>query len=196
MPLVDIAGRYVTPAMGTLVNVAALISGIGAQLATVNGANRLLFSLGRDGFGPRWLSSVHRRERSPVGALAVVGVVSLAAVVPFMLNGTSPIDAFFYLATYGADLIIIAYLLTAVAALVWSIRRGQTHARRIAGLAAAIVVMAYIIKGTVYPIPAAPFNVCIYAAGITIAAGVALLLLPRLRANLARSRLLAAAPAN
>jgi amino acid transporter len=50
VPLVDIAGRYVGPAMGTIINIAALISGIGAQLATVNGANRLLFALGRDGF--------------------------------------------------------------------------------------------------------------------------------------------------
>ncbi len=196
VPLVDIAGRYVTPAMGTIINIAALISGIGAQLATVNGANRLLFALARDGMGPRWLARVHRRQRSPIGALAVVGTVSIVAVMPFMLNGTSPIDAFFYLATYGADLIIIAYLLTAIAALVWSIRRGHAGALRVGGLVAAIAVMAYIIKGTVYPVPAAPFDLCIYAAGITIAVGVALLLVPRLRASLSRSSLLATAPAD
>jgi hypothetical protein len=116
--------------------------------------------------------------------------------MPFMLNGTTPIDAFFYLATYGADLIIIAYLLTAIAALVWSIRRGRASAVRVVGLVAAISVMAYIIKGTVYPVPVAPFDLCIDAAGITIAAGVALLLLPRLRANLSRSPLFAIAPAD
>src|ERR1022692_2115877 len=175
VPLVDIAGRFVTPAMGTIINVAALISGVGAQLATVNGANRLLFALARDGFGPRWLATVNRRQRSPVGALGVVGVVSIVAVMPFMLNGTTPIDAFFYLATYGADLIIIAYLLTAIAALVWSICRGRASGVRVVGLVAAISVMAYIIKGTVYPVPAAPFDLCIDAAGITIAAGGALL---------------------
>ncbi|MHB8488945.1 MAG: APC family permease [Candidatus Dormibacteria bacterium] len=196
VPLVDIAARYVTPAMGTIINVAALISGVGAQLATVNGANRLLFALARDGFGPRWLSTVDRRQRSPVGALAAVGTVSIVALVPLMLNGTSPIDAFFYLATYGADLIIITYLLTAIAALVWSIRRGQTGVLRIVGLLAAIAVMAYIIKGTVSPVPAAPFVFCIDAAGITIVAGVALLLVPRLRANLSRSPLFAIARAD
>jgi amino acid transporter len=193
VPLVDIAGRYVAPAMGTIINIAALISGIGAQLATVNGANRLLFALGRDGFGPRWLASVNKRERSPVGALAVVGAVSMLAVVPFMLNGTVPIDAFFYLATYGADLIIIAYLLTSVAALVWSIRGRRATPVRVVGLLAAIAVMAYIIKGTVYPVPEAPFDLCIYGAGITIAVGLAFLLLPRLRANLSRSPLFAGA---
>lgn len=196
VPLVDIAGRYVTPAMGTIINIAALISGIGAQLATVNGANRLLFALARDGFGPRWLTAVQRRQRSPVGALAVVGVVSIVGLAPFMLNGTTPIDAFFYLATYGADLIIIAYLLTSMAALVWSIRRGRASAVRVVGLLAAIAVMAYIIKGTVYPIPKAPFDRCIYAAGITIVAGVALLLVPKLRASLSRSPLFAGTPAD
>ncbi|HEY6468362.1 MAG TPA: APC family permease [Candidatus Dormibacteraeota bacterium] len=196
VPLVDVAGRYLSPSMGTLINIAALISGIGAQLATVNGANRLLFALGRDGFGPKWLASVDRRQGSPVGALAVVGVVSIVATIPFMLNGTSPINAFFYLATYGADLIIVAYLLTSIAALVWSIRRGQRRPGRIVGLVAAIAVMGYIIKGTVLPVPESPFDLCMYAAGITIVVGLACLLLPRLRGNLARSPLLTAAAAN
>jgi hypothetical protein len=48
----------------------------------------------------------------------------------------------------------------------------------------------------VYPVPAAPFDLCIYAAGITIACGVALLMVPRLRANLSRSPLLATAAAD
>ena len=193
VPLVDIAGHYVSPAMGTLINIAALISGIGAQLATVNGANRLLFALGRDGFGPAWLASVDRRQGSPVGALAVVGVVSIVATIPFMLNGTSPINAFFYLATYGADLIIAAYLLTSIAALLWSINRRHRHPGRMVGLVAAIVVMGYIIKGTVIPVPEAPFDLCMYAAGITIVVGLACLMLPRLRGNLARSPLFAGA---
>jgi len=196
VPLVDLASRYVGPAMGTIINVAALISGIGAQLATVNGATRLLFALGRDGFGPRWLTSVNTRERSPAGALVVVGVVSILAVVPFMLNGTVPIDAFFYLATYGADLIIIAYLLTSIAALVWSIRQRRASPVRVVGLLAAIAVMAYVIKGTVYPIPEAPFDLCIYAAALTIVVGLALLLVPRLRANLSRSPLFAGSHAD
>jgi hypothetical protein len=101
-------------------------------------------------------------------------------------------DLFFYLATYGADLIIVAYLLTSIAALVWSIRRGRASVGRVIGLLAAIAVMAYIIKGTVYPIPESPFDLCMYAAGITIAAGLACLAFPRLRHNLTRSSLLTA----
>ena len=145
-----------------------------------------------------WSVIFHRKrgDKLPPQVRYNMPIEILYTVVPFVLNGTTPIGAFFYLATYGADLIIIAYLVTAVAALAWSIRRGKATVVRVAGLLAAIVVMAYIIKGTVYPIPAAPFDLCISAAGITIAIGIALLLIPRLRANLSRSTLFAAARAD
>jgi amino acid transporter len=53
-PLVHLATGYVGSAMGKLVNVAGVISAFGAQLACINAANRLLFSLGREvGNGPR-----------------------------------------------------------------------------------------------------------------------------------------------
>jgi hypothetical protein len=79
---------------------------------------------------------------------------------------------------------------------VWSIRQRRASPVRVVGLLAAIAVMAYIIKGTVYPIPEAPFDLCIYAAALTIVVGLALLLVPRLRANLSRSPLFAGSHAD
>lgn len=173
VPLVDVARLYVSPAMGTIVNVAAIISGVGAQLACVNGATRLLFALGRDGVGPRWLARTHPNYRSPRGALAVVALVTLAAFLPF--NAGTPLDAFFDLSTYGADLIIVVYLATIIAALVWSLRHGQRHPLHLAVLLVGIVVIGYVLKSTVYPVPSYPFNVCMEAAGITVLLGAALL---------------------
>jgi len=187
VPLVDVARVYISPAMGTAVNVAALISGVGAQLATVNGATRLLFALGRDGVGPRWLARTSATQRSPVGALGVVALVSLAAFLP--LSAGTPLDAFFYLSTYGADLIIVAYLLTVIAALVQSLRRHRP--RQTALLLSGVIVMGYVLKSTVYPIPAFPFNYCMVAAGVTLAVGAALLLWPRLRRALRDAPLVA-----
>lgn len=171
VPLVDIAGHYISPTMGTIINVAALISGIGAQLACINGGNRLLFALGREGFGPSWLARTHPRHRSPVGALVVVGLISLIGTLA--MYRASAIDAFFYLSTYGADLILIVYLLTLVAALAWSIKRGNRNPLRYLFLTTGVVVIAYVIKNTAYPIPEFPFNWCIYGAAITIALAVA-----------------------
>jgi len=178
VPLVDVARVYISPTMGTAVNVAALISGFGAQLATVNGATRLLFALGRDGVGPRWLARTSATQRSPVGALGVVALVSLAAFLP--LSAGTPLDAFFYLSTYGADLIIVVYLLTVIAAFTHTLRR-RHRPLQAAILLVGVLVMGYVLKSTVYPIPAFPFNYCMYAAGVTLAVGAALLLWPSLR---------------
>ncbi len=103
--------------------------------------------------------------------------MSVAAFLP--LTAGTPLDAFFYLSTYGADLIIVVYLLTVIAAFVHSMRR--RHPLRLATLLAGILVMGYVLKSTVYPIPAYPFNLCMDAAGVTLAVGAALLLWPRLR---------------
>jgi len=188
VPLVDVARVYISPTMGTAVNVAALISGFGAQLATVNGATRLLFALGRDGVGPRWLARTSATQRSPVGALGVVALVSVAAFLP--LTAGTPLDAFFYLSTYGADLIIVVYLLTVIAAFTHTLRR-RHRPLQAALLLVGVLVMGYVLKSTVYPIPAFPFNYCMYAAGATLAVGAALLLWPRLRRALHRAPLFA-----
>jgi amino acid transporter len=186
VPLVDIAGHYISPTMGTIINIAALISGFGAQLACINGGNRLLFALGRDGFGPSWLARTHPRHRSPVGALAVVGAVSLVAAVA--LFNSSPIDAFFYLSTYGADLILVVYALTLIGALVWSLRRGARNPLRYLVLILGVVVLLYVMKNTVYPVPQFPFNWCMYGAGITIAVALAVIAyFPAMRARMATS---------
>jgi amino acid transporter len=191
VPLVDIAGHYISSTMGTIIDIAALISGIGAQLACINGANRLLFALGREGFGPAWLARTHPRHRSPVGALVVVALVSL--VGSLAMYRASAIDAFFYLSTYGADLILVVYLLTLVGAVAWSLKRGHRNAVRYLMLAAGVVVIGYVIKNTAYPIPEFPFNWCVYGAGITIMLAIAVLALsPRMRARTATSQLFTA----
>jgi len=188
VPLVHVARSYVSPGMGIVINVAILASGLGAPLACVNGATRLLFALSRDGFGPRRLAMTHPVHDSPVGALAVVGVLSLVAFLPLL--GGSPLTAFFDIATYGADLIIVVYLMTVIAALVWSVRRRRGLPVRLVVLGAGAVVLGYILKSTVYPVPEFPLNLLIYLAGATIVAGLAILgLLPGLRRRLARSPL-------
>lgn len=188
VPLVDIAARYISPTMGTIINVAALISGVGAQLACINGGNRLLFALGREGFGPSWLARTHPHHRSPVGALVAIGLTSLLGALAMFR--ASAIDAFFYLSTYGADLILVVYLLTMFAAIVWSVRRGNRNPVRYLILAAGVVVIGYVIKNTAYPIPQFPFNWCMYGAGITIALALAIVAASsRMRRGLATSQL-------
>ena len=75
--------------------------------------------------------------------------------------------------TYGADLIIVAYILAVVAAIVFTVRRRMSSVKTVI-LVIGLVILGYIAKGTFVPLPAAPYSWDALAAGITLVAGIAL----------------------
>jgi len=193
-PLVHLATGYVGSAMGKLVNVAGVISAFGAQLACINAANRLLFSLGREvGEGRRagnLLVRTSAASGSPVGALLVTGAVSLAALLAFSFEATA-IRALTFIVQYGAYLVLGVYLLTVIAALVLAWRRGRRPVPLIV-LSVGVVVLGYVLRDTFSPLPAGPFGVVALAALGSTILGIALALIPSLHRRLRGSELLRA----
>lgn len=195
-PFVHLATVTVGSAMGTAVNVAGVISAFGAQLACVVAANRLIFALGRDvtpehGTLRGLLTRVHPRFGSPTGALAATGVVTLATLLGFAAE-PSAVRALTLIVELGAYLIIVAYLLTVVAAGVWVAR----HDRRPAPLAALVLgtaVLGAVLYDTLHPFPPAPFDWIVAAAGVAVLLGAGIALTPGVRRRLAGSPLLIAA---
>jgi len=194
-PLVHLANLYAGSTMGKLIIVAGVISAFGAQLACVNAASRLLFSLGREVGGGRQASNLlvrtDRRRHSPVGALVIVGGVSLAGLVAFSFEGQA-IRALTIIVTYGAYLILIAYLLTVIAAAVWVWRNGRRPIPLLA-LSVGVIILSYVLYDTFNPFPAPPFDGDVWAALGTVVLGVALALVPAVHGRIARSELLRAA---
>lgn len=189
VPLVTVTDRFVTPWVGDLVNFAAVLSSFGAALASASGASRILFALGRDGFGPRMLRRTSLRTGSPVGALGVVAAASLAFLVPFLWEPAAG-RAVAVVLTYGADLVIAAYVLVVTAAIVFTIRRRMAVAQT-AVLVVGLAVLGFVVKDTFVPFPAAPYNWDAIAAGATLLVGGLLPLISRrLRDNLRSSPLL------
>ncbi len=191
VPLVTVTDRFVTPWYGELINWGAVFSSFGAALALVIGASRMLFALGRDGFGPRFLSRTSVVTGSPVGALATVVVASVAVLVAFLREplATSAVGV---ILTYGADLIVAAYLLAVVAALVLVIRTAMPWYRGVI-LAVGVVVLGYVARETVVPLPSGPYRWDLIGAAGTLVLGTVLpIVSPRLRSGIAESALLRA----
>jgi amino acid transporter len=187
LPMVDIANSFVGNKMGILVDIAAAVSSFGCALSAMNGSGRLLFAVSRDGIGPSALARTHRRHNTPVTALAVVAVIALVMVLAE--GGSDPLTAVYDLSTYTADTFIIVYLLTVIAALVWSLRTRSSWREPVI-LAVGVLVMAYVLKDTIYPFPAAPYSFALEAALGTILVGIVLLAaFPGLRAKLAAAPL-------
>lgn len=187
-PLVTIAGQYMGSPMGTIMNVAALISGFGAQLACLAAATRVLYALGRDAVGPKGharFTRLHPKFGTPVLPFVIASAVS--GIVVFAFAGAGPIGSITDVSSYAGDIEILVYLLVVIAALIfcWRYQRRLVHFI-ILGIGA--VVMCYIVKDTVYPIPSAPLNYAMYAAFGTFALGIAVLLVfPGVRARLKAS---------
>jgi amino acid transporter len=189
-PLVTIAGRYLGSPMRTVMNIAALISGFGAQLACLAAAARVLYALGRDSLAPRArgrFTRLHPRFGTPVVPFALASLLSGVIVFAFAFAG--PLGSITDVSSYGADIEILVYLLVVIAALVfcWKHERKLQH---FIVLIIGVVVMGYIVKDTVYPIPPAPLNYAMYAAFATFALGIAILLVfPGMRSRLSASKL-------
>ena len=194
-PIVHLADLYVGSWMGTVVNAAGVVSAFGAQLACVVAANRLIFALGRDvapegGALRRLLTRVHPRFRSPSGALAVSGTLTLVALLAFSKEA-SAVRALTLIVELGAYLIIVAYLLTVVGAGAWVLRRDRRPGPVVA-LALGTLVLAAVLYDTLHPFPPAPFDWIVVAAGLAVAAGLVLAFAPGVRRRLAVSPLLVA----
>jgi amino acid transporter len=189
VPLVSVTDTLVSPWVGDVVNLAAVVSSFGAALACANGASRILFALSRDGFGHRALARTSARTGSPVGALAAVAIASLAFLVPFLWEPAAT-RAVAIVLTYGADLVIAAYVLVVIAAVVYALRRRMASTKT-GVLVVGLVVLGYVVKDTFVPFPAAPYNWdAIGAAGTLLLGAVLPLVSPRLRRALRRSPLL------
>jgi hypothetical protein len=93
---------------------------------------------------------------------------------------------------HGADLIIAAYILVVIAAIIFTIRRRMAPAKTVI-LLVGLAVLGYILKDAFVPLPAAPFSWDALAAGITLAAGIVLpLAYPPVRRGIRNSPLLKA----
>ena len=191
VPLVSVTSSFVSPWFGDVINWGAVMSSFGAALALVVGASRMVFALGRDGVGPSWLKRTSERTGAPTGAVALVAVVSFALLVSFLWERQAT-TAVAVILTYGADLIIAAYLLAVVAALVLVVRTRMPWYRGVI-LSVGVAVLAYVAKETFVPLPSGPYRWDFYVAVLTLIAGIALpRVSPRLRARITESPLLRA----
>jgi amino acid transporter len=191
-PLVSVASTYLSPTVGKIVNGAGMISAFGAQLACLNAAARLLFSVGREVGGGQsarnLLVRTSRRFRSPIGALGIVAGLSFVGLFSFVFEPTAN-RAATLLIQYGAYLILAAYLMTVVGAVVWTVRtRGGLIPTSI--LVIGVLVVSYVSYKTFTPFPTYPFDYVLLGAGLSVVVGVAMLLVPSFKVAISSSKLL------
>ncbi len=143
-PLAAAAARFLGPWGGLLMTVGAVISILGTNSNTVLSGPRYLYALARDGFGPRFLATLHPRYRTPAAAILVQTSIAL----PLAFTGS-----FEALATLSAVARLATYFGTALAVPVLRRKLPRTGAVRLPGgpvipIAAAILCVVFAASAT------------------------------------------------
>jgi APA family basic amino acid/polyamine antiporter len=138
-PLADAAARFLGGWGGLLMTVGGVISILGTNSNTVLSGPRYLFALARDGFGPRFLATLHARYRTPAAAI----LVQTAIALPLAFTGS-----FEKLATLSAVARLATYFGTALAVPVLRRKLPQQGAVRLPGgplipIAAALLCLVF-----------------------------------------------------
>lgn len=159
-PLYTITQRYLGNGIAPIVDVLAIISAFGALLAYMNGAARLLFALGRDGFIHHKIAWTHPKYRTPAVGIGIAIVAGILTILPIMFHGTAT-DGFFFPVTAGALGDLAMYFMTIIGAIYFFTRRerGFGHA---AVLVIGLIMIAYVLYSSLVPIPAFPYNIDAY----------------------------------
>ena len=85
-PLADGARIFLGTWGGWLLTVGAVVSILGTANNSVIAGPRYLFALSRDGFGPRFLASVHPRFRTPAAAILFQGAIAVPLAYLMLRN--------------------------------------------------------------------------------------------------------------
>jgi amino acid transporter len=168
-PLGELATAYVGSGMAAALDVAAIISALGAGLGCASVSARMLFALGRDRRVDHRLAGVSETTGAPARGLAFVMALDGLLLVGFAVFGAEPMDVFFYLATIGVLSLLAMYVLTNAAAVRFLGRRAEV-VLPVAGIA----VAGYVLYHNVWPVPDFPFDVFPYLVAGWLLVGVAL----------------------
>ena len=167
-PLVQVTQMYVDKPIAVILGFAAVVSAVSATVGNANAATRYLYALGRDGFGNRRLAETARTQKSPIGALAVLALPALVLSIAFA--GTSPANAFNYVAGAAGFLYTFIYLCIAVVC-IWYFFTKQRYLYSGLSVIAGVIV-GYALWSSLVPAPAAPYKYLPYIAGAVVVIGV------------------------
>jgi amino acid transporter len=168
-PLADIVvGK--AAGLTILVYIGAMVSCFACALASINSFSRILFSLGRYQFVHRSMGIVHDKHQTPHVAVTIGVVLNFIVCAAFYSHATTDLLGWFgTIASFG---FIIVYLMCSIASPVLLRKTGEaTVLDYVMGVIGSILMVLSLI-GSVYPVPAAPYNYLPYGFAAYMLVGV------------------------
>ena len=154
-PLSDIV-QGKSASLTILVYIGALVSCFACALASINSFSRILFSLGRYQMLHPTMGNIHQKHQTPHVAATIGVIINFLVCALFYQSAYTDLLGWFgTIASFG---FIIVYLMCSIAAPVLLAKTGEATPLVYAMGGAGTILMALSLMGSVYPIPAPPYN--------------------------------------
>lgn len=179
-----IADKYLNHAVGTLVNIGAMLSAFVVCVACATAGSRTLFAMGREGTLPAWFGRTHRTFKTPINATATIAVVAtiVAAIVGFGFStaalGGDAFTVYYLLATIGTLAVVLVYIGLCLGAIGFFRRASSRFNPLVHGLVPLIgaVIFGAALYGSIWPLPISPIDTAIYITAAWLIVGIGALM--------------------
>jgi amino acid transporter len=168
-PMTDLVAGM-NPLWAIAVYLGATISCFACGLASISSFARMLFSLGRYQFVHKAMGTVHADHKTPHVAVTVGIIVNV--VTCWCFSAHTPTDLLGFFGTIASFGFITVYLLCSIAAPVLLAKLGEARPMDyiLGALGAIFMILSFV--GSVYPVPAAPYNYFPYGFAAYMLVGV------------------------
>lgn len=173
--------------LGYVVDLGVSVSFIASSLGIMAGTSRTLYTLSRDGLAPRALSKIHAKQGTPIVAVVVLGVIYLVVSTAGTLLA-QPETAYGLLGTLVGYLLVAAYGVTTMSALIYAVVKRTSGAGIVAAATLTVLGMLIMYWYSFHPFPQGPYAAVAWIFVITLAATLAAYLVLRVRRSPALDR--------
>jgi amino acid transporter len=188
-PLNDLANGAGVSFFGILISIGSMISFFACSLASLSAGARIFFSMGRHGVFHNFIGQTHGRNETPHIAVTLVSIVAFLIPASTTMFGVKVLDNYGYFGTIATYGFLVAYILISIAAPVYLYREHQLRWSDVLFAVLGVAFMIVPVLGSVglpgedslFPVPAAPYNVFPYLFLLYLVVGAGWFLYMRLR---------------
>ncbi|AXC11781.1 Amino acid permease [Acidisarcina polymorpha] len=157
-PMRFLSGQVGVRFLGPLIDVGAVISMFACTLSCITASARVLLLMSHHGLAHQRFSKTHKRNATPGGAVVLIGLLTLLPTVILTSRGVSGSDIYGWmgsLATYG--FITVYGQVTFALPFYLKLKQHLTPALLLLSIIGTLAMVLALV-GTLYPVPAAPYN--------------------------------------
>ncbi len=167
--------------LGAIISIGVTISFFTCCLASISAGARIFFAMARHGLFHSFVGQAHIENETPHIAVTLCSVFVFLVPASISMFGIPVLDIYGYLGSIAAYGFLLVYILVSIAAPMYLHKQGKLTFGNIAIAALAILFMLVPVIGSVYPVPAFPYNVFPYLFLLYLVVGGGWFLMLRLR---------------